>query len=123
MKRLWLLLIPLAVLAQTPTYTVTLAWTAPTTNADGSPLTDLAGYRVYWGVMPGDHPNSVDVGLTTTHVMTEQVLLSDTRYYFAVTAVDDSGLESDKSNEASAVTPDVTAPGPPSNVTVVITFP
>ena len=25
------------------------SWTAPTTNADGSPLTDLAFYRVYYG--------------------------------------------------------------------------
>lgn len=24
-------------------------WTAPTTNNDGSPLTDLAGFRVEWG--------------------------------------------------------------------------
>ena len=28
---------------------VTLAWTEPTTNADGTRLTDLAGYRVYLG--------------------------------------------------------------------------
>lgn len=27
--------------------TCTLSWTAPTTNADATPLTDLAGYRVY----------------------------------------------------------------------------
>ena len=25
------------------------SWTAPTTNTDGSPLTDLAAYRVYYG--------------------------------------------------------------------------
>src|SRR5947207_15271028 len=25
------------------------SWTAPTTNTDGSPLTDLASYRVYYG--------------------------------------------------------------------------
>src|SRR5262245_28486086 len=26
---------------------VTLNWTAPTTNADGTALTDLSGYRIY----------------------------------------------------------------------------
>ena len=30
-----------------------LAWDAPTTNADGTSLTDLTGYRVYWGLSPG----------------------------------------------------------------------
>jgi hypothetical protein len=28
---------------------VRVTWTAPTTNTDGSPLTDLAGYRAEWG--------------------------------------------------------------------------
>ena len=27
----------------------TLSWTAPTQNTDGSPPTNLAGYRIYWG--------------------------------------------------------------------------
>ena len=26
-----------------------VSWTGPTTNADGTPLVDLAGYRVYLG--------------------------------------------------------------------------
>lgn len=26
-----------------------VTWIAPTTNADGTPLTDLAGYRIEWG--------------------------------------------------------------------------
>lgn len=29
--------------------TASLSWTAPTTKADGSPLTDLASYTVEWG--------------------------------------------------------------------------
>ena len=31
------------------TGSVTLAWDAPTTNLDGTPLTALAGYKVYYG--------------------------------------------------------------------------
>ncbi len=30
----------------------TLTWTAPTRNTDGSPLRDLAGYRIYCGNDP-----------------------------------------------------------------------
>jgi len=29
----------------------TLHWTAPTTNTDGSPLTDLSGYTIWWGLV------------------------------------------------------------------------
>ena len=33
----------------------TLSWTPPTENEDGTPLMDLAGYRVYWGQSPGTY--------------------------------------------------------------------
>ncbi len=33
------------------------SWTAPTTNADGSPLTDLAFYRVYYGTSASPCPS------------------------------------------------------------------
>jgi len=29
--------------------TATLTWTASTTGVDGTPLTNLAGYRIYYG--------------------------------------------------------------------------
>lgn len=32
----------------------TLTWTAPTRNTDGSPLSDLAGYRIYCGNDPSN---------------------------------------------------------------------
>ena len=32
--------------------TVTLSWTPPTQNVDGSYLTDLAGYNIYYGTHP-----------------------------------------------------------------------
>jgi len=34
--------------------TCELSWNAPTTNADGTPLTDLAGYHVYLGTSAAD---------------------------------------------------------------------
>src|SRR5690349_20774637 len=39
-----------------------LTWNATTTNADGTPITDLAGYNVYIGSAPGAYDRSVDAG-------------------------------------------------------------
>ena len=36
-------------------------WTAPTTNTDGSPLTDLASYLVYYGTPTSPCPGSSSV--------------------------------------------------------------
>ena len=67
-----------------------LSWTAPTTNADGTPLTDLAGYRVLWGTSPGNYTNSAQVnGLGATLDN-----LAPGTYYFVVRAVDTSANES-----------------------------
>src|SRR5690606_32266329 len=38
-----------------------LSWEAPTENEDGSPLTDLAGYKIYWGTQPDEYTNSVTI--------------------------------------------------------------
>ncbi len=79
--------------------TVSLTWTAPTTNADGTPLTDLSGYYVHHGTSPGVYGQSTFVGLTTNAQVTN---LSAGTYYFAVTASDTSGNVSDYSNEATS---------------------
>lgn len=78
-----------------------LSWTAPTTNADGSPLLDLQGYVIYYGTQSGQYPNSVAVdnaGLNT-FVVTN---LAPGTYFFAVVAVDADGNQSDFSNEVQA---------------------
>jgi Putative Ig domain len=78
----------------------TLSWTPPTQNVDGSPLTDLAGYRVYWSTTSGTYPNSVTLlnpGLSS--YMVEQ--LTPATWYFVATALDTSGNESMQSNVAS----------------------
>ncbi|HZL94724.1 MAG TPA: putative Ig domain-containing protein, partial [Vicinamibacterales bacterium] len=52
----------------TATGSATLSWQSPTQNEDGSPLTNLAGFKVYWGTSPGTYPNSAlltNPGLTT----------------------------------------------------------
>lgn len=78
---------------------VTLSWVAPTERTDGSPLDDLAGYRINYGRMSEIYDYSVEVknpGLVSYVV--EDLVPGD--WYFTVVAFDSHGLESDFSNEA-----------------------
>jgi putative Ig domain-containing protein len=71
----------------------TLSWTAPTSNVDGTPLTDLAGYRVRYGTSPGSYPNQVQIanpGITSCVIEN----LPAGTYYFVATAYDSAGHES-----------------------------
>ena len=82
------------------TGSATLSWVAPTLNEDGSPLTDLTGYRIYWGTTPGSYTNSVavDGADTTSTVITGLV---PGTYEFVATAVNSNGIESAFSGTAS----------------------
>jgi putative Ig domain-containing protein len=79
----------------------TLSWTPPTQNTDGTPLTDLAGYRVYWGTSQGNYPNQKDVNGGGTSSIVDS--LTPATYYFVVTALDTAGNESTYSNVATKV--------------------
>jgi Bacterial Ig domain/Fibronectin type III domain len=88
------------------------SWTAPTTNTDGSPLTDLAFYRLYYGPSTSPCPGSasVQVAAPTSTPGSNQTmsyrltgLTAGTLYNVAVTAVDSIGLQSVCSSVASAV--------------------
>ena len=74
-----------------------LSWTAPTSNEDGSPITGLAGYHVYYGTDPGNFGSTVDVAGAASTVYTVTNLAAGT-YYFAVAAYDSNGVESPMSN-------------------------
>lgn len=76
--------------------TLMLSWTAPTTNEDGTPLEDLAGYRLYYGTQSGQYSQVVTVGSFTTAEISD---LPAGTYYVTVTAYDIYGNESDFSNE------------------------
>src|SRR2546425_2605578 len=80
---------------------VQLTWDAPL-QADGTPIPNLAGYKLYYGSQSGQYPTMVPVGLTTTYTVTN-VSVGQTSY-FAVKAYDSTGTESAFSNEVS-VTP------------------
>jgi hypothetical protein len=77
-----------------------LSWQPPTENTDGSLLTDLAGYKVYWGQSPSNLANTVTLnGVGVTSYIVDQ--LTPATWYFATTAFDAEGLESSFSNVAS----------------------
>lgn len=78
----------------------TLTWTAPTLNSDGTPLTDLASYRIYYGFSEGNYPNEINVNNpgVTTYVVEN---LPPATYFFVTTSVNTSGVESAFSNVAS----------------------
>lgn len=77
---------------------VTLEWQPPERNTDGSYAGDLAGYVIYWGIEPGNYDRQLrieNVGLTAYVVDS----LTPATYYFAATAFNSVGVESDYSNE------------------------
>jgi hypothetical protein len=78
---------------------VDLNWDPPTTNMNGTSLTNLAGYKVYMGTTTGNLTLLSDVGNTTTYTVTN--LPAGSTVYFAVTAYDSTGNESDLSNLVS----------------------
>lgn len=71
----------------------TLSWDAPTSNTNGSALTDLSGYRIYYGTSAAEMSESVqisNVGLQTYVIEN----LEPGTWYFAIRAVTSAGSES-----------------------------
>jgi hypothetical protein len=78
-----------------------LSWRAPSERIDGEslPLSEIAGYRIYYGISSGDYDSvlSIDDPYTSTLLIDDLPLGT---YYFAMTTVDTNGLESGYSSEA-----------------------
>ena len=77
----------------------TLTWQPPTENTDGTPVTDLAGYRIRYGQSLDGLTQAQDIpnpGITTAMVES----LSKGTWYFTVTAYNRAGGESEPSNPA-----------------------
>jgi hypothetical protein len=77
--------------------TAIVSWTPPVQRTDGSALTDLAGYRIYYGKGLNSLTQIIDI---TNAGQTSQFIdnLDTGTWYFAVTAYTNDGLESEMSN-------------------------
>jgi hypothetical protein len=105
MTLLWGTFAALAPLAAFATGTVTLAWDPSTgTNI-------IANYNVYYGVASATYTNVAAAGTNLTVSVSN--LVEGATYYFAATAVDTFGLESDYSTEVSTLIPIKTTNQPP----------
>ena len=98
--------------------TATVSWDAPTTNNNGTPLTDLAGYRIYYGSSRENLSHTVKISTVGLQTYVIDDLEAGT-WYFAVRAVASNGTESTLSDIAAKTIEEEVAPPedtPPPNV-------
>jgi len=81
-----------------------VSWSAVTQTADGSPLTNLAGYRIYFGADPGNLVSQMEIDNATATSASIQELPPGT-VYFQVTAFTTNDDESDRSAMVSKIVP------------------
>ena len=85
-----------------------VSWVAPTQNTDGTPLTNLAGFRVYYSTSNSSFSTSTLVNDTTSRTTTINALPAGT-WYFMVRVLNSSQVESANSNVASKAVSGATA--------------
>lgn len=84
------------------TRSMTVTWHPPESNADGTAMTDLAGYRVLIGTASGQYGRSYTVAATGPLALTVPDLPPAT-YYVVVKAYDHSNNESEATDELVGV--------------------
>jgi hypothetical protein len=82
----------------TVTAQIALSWTA-------SQSPDTAGYNIYRSTSSGGQYNRINTTLNTTTSYNDQQVTDGVMYYYVTTAVDNTGMESTYSNQASAMVP------------------
>jgi hypothetical protein len=73
--------------------TALLSWNSPTRNTDDSVITDLAGFKIYYGMFPGNYDKTITInnaGLSS--YLVENLAVSD--WCFVMTAFNSYGIES-----------------------------
>lgn len=86
--------------ATAKTGSATLVWNAPVTNTNGTEVTALAGYHIYYGTNESAMNNTITVSSPTDTLYTISGLAPGT-YYFSVVAYNSMGVDSTDSNIAS----------------------
>lgn len=84
------------------THAVTISWSSPTANEDGSPLTDLAGFEIRYGRQSGSYSHRIAVANpgVASYVVGG---LAAGNYYFTLTARNDEAIDSEPATEMSIV--------------------
>jgi Fibronectin type III domain len=77
----------------TSSSSATLSWLAPTQNTNGSALTNLGGFRIYYGTDPARLTSKITLSSPGLLTYVIEGLTVGTTYYFAVTAVTSGGVE------------------------------
>lgn len=83
------------------TVAATVNWTLPTLNTDGTPLTDLKGYILYYGTDPTLTTYTTRLIPASTLTTTVTNLTPGNTYYFSISSVSASGGVGPRSNFAS----------------------
>lgn len=83
---------------------INLSWTAPSERENNEPisLSEIAGYKVYFGTQQRNYSSSVDIndGSADGHTFSG---FSAGTYYFALTTYDTAGRESQYSTEIKII--------------------
>lgn len=81
--------------AETTGADINLSWVAPAEREDNEPisLSEIAGYKVYYGTIQNDYPNSVNINDGSAEGYTFKGFSTGT-YYFVLTTYDTEGRES-----------------------------
>ncbi|HEX7060694.1 MAG TPA: putative Ig domain-containing protein [Woeseiaceae bacterium] len=83
---------------ETGTASYTLSWDPPTQNEDGTALTDLAGYKIYYGMISGEYTEQLVLnqpGVTSYQLNG----IAPGKYFLVMTALNSQDMESRHSAE------------------------
>ena len=88
--------------AYSSTADINLSWVAPSEREDNTAisLSEIAGYKIYYGTSPGSYSNSVNINDSTASSYKFSNFTKGT-YYFAITTRDTEGRESQFSSSIS----------------------
>jgi hypothetical protein len=81
---------------------ITLSWSPPTQNSDGTSLTNLAGYTLHYGTASQDYTGSIEItNPTETSYIVSASNFPPGTYYFAISAYNAQQVSSSLSSEVS----------------------
>jgi len=85
-----------------------VCWQAPTENVDGTPITRLTHFDIYYGAERNTYTRQIRAGANSTCA---NVRAAEGVYYVAMTATDQDGDQSAYSNEVRKIESRLSGPG------------